>query len=280
MRLALVAAAALALPAAAPAATVDAQFDAFGPSRVDVLPGETVRWQNVSERSHTVTAAEFDSGDLGPGVAFERVFTAPGVYPYGCVLHPSMAGEVGVARVLLDPLPLQAVPAGDAVAFAGRTADPAQPVRIERLVGDRWATVATTTPQPDGSWRVTAPAAASGEHRAASDAGVSRARPLLVSDRQVLVQRSARGLAVSVVPPLPYGRLALQRDLRDRFGWWTVRRVALDYRSRAFVPLRGQAAARVALLGEDGWTPLALSATVGRPRPTAPPAPHAPPGTS
>lgn len=267
-------------PAAAATATVDAQFDAFGPSVVDVLPGETVHWQNVSERTHTVTADDglFDA-ELPAGGAFDRVFDVSGLHPYHCTLHPTMTGTIAVSAVVLGPLPVAAVPAGDPVVFDGRTADPAQAVRVERAVAGGWETIGTAQPAPDGTWTLRLPARASGDYRAADDAGASRTRPLLVSDRRVLVQRTSHGLAVSVSPPLPYGRVVLQRLLRDRFGWWPARRARLDYRSRAFFPLRGGAPARVALVAADGWSAVATSSVVGRP-PPAPPAPHAHPGRS
>lgn len=268
---------ALGLPAEAWSATVGVQFDAFGPARVDVLPGEQVQWENVSERTHTVTAegGAFDSGELAPGGTFAHVFAASGTYGYRCVLHPAMTGEVVVSPVLLDPLPTQAIPAGDPVRFSGRTADPDEPVRIERAVGDEWQTLATTEPEPDGTWRVDVSARASGEHRATAASGSSLPRTLLVSDRKVLLRRAPGALLVTVTPPLPYGRVALQRDLRDRFGWWPSARARLDYRSNAKVRLRGRAPARVVLLADDGWTALATSRVVGARRNPAPAPPSA-----
>lgn len=266
---------ALGVPAAQ-SATVNVQFDAFGPARVDVLVGEQVRWENVSERGHTVTAEDgaFDSGELPPGGTFAHGFTAAGTYGYRCVLHPTMTGEVEVGPVLLDPLPTQAIPAGDPVRFSGRTANPDEVVRVEQAVENGWQTLATTEPAPDGTWRVDVSARASGEHRATGASGSSRPRALLVSDRRVLVRRSPGALLVTVTPPLPYGRIALQRDLRDRFGWWPSARARLDYLSNVRVRLRGRAPARVVLLADDGWTALATSRVVGarRQRAPAPPA--------
>ena len=92
------AAAALLAPAANAFAAepVNIQFDAFAPSELDVLPGETVEWTNISERSHTVTADDetFDSGDIEAGDRFERTFDAVGSYDYHCRIHPGMVGEL------------------------------------------------------------------------------------------------------------------------------------------------------------------------------------------
>lgn len=258
----LVAAAAALAPAAGAATTVGVQFDAFGPAQVSILPGETVRWQNVGSRIHTVTADDgsFASGDLPPGAAFTQQFSTPGAYAYHCALHPAMTGEVDVTPVLLDPLPGQAVPAGDSVAFGGRTADPSRPVRVERALPDGgFETVAFATPAADGAWKTTLPARASGEYRAADDAGASLPRRLLVSDRRVAVRRTRRGIAVTVSPPLPYGRVVLQLRLRDRFGWWPAARARLDYVSQATFRVRRRVRARAVLVGRDGWTALATS---------------------
>jgi plastocyanin len=264
--LTLLAAGALAFPAASSAATVpvNVQFAQFGPAQVDLLPGETVEWANVSERRHTVNADDesFASGDLFGGEKFARQFDQVGAYPYHCTVHAGMTGEVDVRRVTLGPLPVAPVPFGDKVAFDGRTADPAEPVRIERAVGAGFETVATTAAAADGSWSVTAAAPATGDYRAATAAGVSESRRLLVSDRKILVRATKRGIAVTVTPALPYGRIALQEDLLQRFGWWPVQRTRLDYVSKATFTVMRPARVRVALLDQDGWTPVVTSVVV------------------
>jgi plastocyanin len=264
--LTMLAACALAFPATASAATVpvNVQFAEFGPAQVDVLPRDTVEWTNVSERRHTVNAddASFASGDLFGGDKFTRQFDEVGAYPYHCTVHDGMTGEVDVRSVTLGPLPVAPVPFGDKVAFEGRTADPAEPVRIERAVGAGFETVATATAAADGSWSVTAAAPATGDYRAATAAGVSESRRLLVSDRKILVRATKRGIAVTVTPALPYGRIVLQQDLRDRFGWWPLMRMRLDYVSEASFAVLRPARVRVALLDQNGWTPLVTSQVV------------------
>jgi plastocyanin len=277
---ALVAALAAAVPGAAAATTVpvNVQFSAFGPSQVDVLPGETVEWTNASERRHTVNADDdsFASGDLFSGDKFARQFDQAGVYPYHCTVHEGMVGEVDVRRVTLDPLPTAPVPAGDKVQFGGRTADPADVVRIERADGAAFAAVATTTPAADGSWSAQVPAAVTGDYRAATKTGVSESRRLLVSDRKILVRATPHGIAVTVTPALPYARIVLQQELLERFGWWPVMRTRLDYVSKATFAIMRPARVRVALLDNDGWTPLVTSQVLqlGRHTKTTPKSEH------
>jgi plastocyanin len=260
------AAAALAFPNAAGAATVgvNAQFSQFGPAQIDLLPGETVEWTNVSERRHTVNADDgsFASGDLFGGDKFAREFDEVGAYPYHCTVHDGMTGEVDVRRVTLGPLPVAPVPFGERVEFAGRTADPAEPVRIERVTGGSFETIATAAAAADGSWSTMVAAPATGDYRAATAAGVSESRRLLVSDRKIIVRATKQGIAVSVTPALPYGRIVLQQDLLERFGWWPVMRARLDYVSKATFIVMRPARVRVALLDKDGWTPLVTSQVV------------------
>ena len=136
---------------------VDIQFQAFSPSSLDVLPGETVEWTNISSRAHTVTADDdsFDSGDIEAGDRFERdLRRRSALYGYHCRLHAGMVGEVDVRRVTLGPLPTGLVQVGEPVEVEGRTADPSAPVADRaqhgRRLRDRRHGHART---PDGTWR-------------------------------------------------------------------------------------------------------------------------------
>jgi hypothetical protein len=164
--------------------------------------------------------------------------------------------------VTLGPLPVAAVPVGDQIEFEGRTADPGQPVRIERSTGADFKPVATATPAADGTWKVNVAAQATGDYRAANSAGASRSRHVIVSDRKVLVRATKRGIAVSVTPALPYARVVVQQDLRERFGWWNVKSARLDYVSGASFNIARPARVRVVLVDKDGWTPLATSSVL------------------
>jgi plastocyanin len=263
----LIACALLAGPAGAGAAggaDVRVEFQDFAPDAVDVLPGETVTWTNVSERRHTVNADDgsFASGDLLSDERFSQTFTTAGTELYHCTVHPVMTGEIDVRRVILGPLPGVPVPAGDEVEFDGRTADPDLPISIQRVTPVGVQTIATGPANPDGTWKLTARASLSGDYRAATSAGVSGTRRLLVSDRKVLVHATRTGLTATVVPPLPYGRVGLQQYLKLHFGWWQRARGTLDYVSQARFRVRGPARVRVVLLDDDGWTALATSRVI------------------
>lgn len=101
-------------PPQAPA-VVKMHLHSFDPKTVTINAGQTVRWENKSFISHTVTAEPalakqsqdvalppgakpFNSGKIKAGHSFEHTFTVPGTYRYFCQPHESkgMVGEVVV----------------------------------------------------------------------------------------------------------------------------------------------------------------------------------------
>lgn len=244
---------------------VSVQFAAYAPSQVDVLPGETVQWTNVSARTHTVTsdAGLFDSGELPTDARFTFPFGAVGVYAYHCTIHPSIRGEVDVRRVILGPLPTAALPVGARVEFTGRTADPTKPVSLQRSPdGSAFTALSSAAPAPDGTWRLMVDGAETGYYRAASGVDVSETRRLLVASRRVHIRKTRRGVRVTVTPSAPYSRILVEVYLRERFGWWPVVSARVDYVSEADVRISRPAKVRAVLVDADGWTPLATSPTV------------------
>jgi plastocyanin len=258
-------AAAPATAAAPTRAEVNVQFSAYGPSQLDVLPGATVVWSNVSTRTHTVTAYDgtFDSGHLSPEARFRVTFARVGSYQYHCSIHPSIKGEIDVRRVILDTLPTAAVPVGTSVAFSGRTADAGKGIRIERRVsGSTFATVARTRANAGGVWAVGLRATTTGDYRAVAGADASEVRRLLVGVRTVHIRATRTGVAVEVTPSAPYAPILVEVYRRERFGWWPVAHRKLDYLSDGEIRLHASARVRVVLVDRDGWTPLATSRTV------------------
>jgi plastocyanin len=246
-------------------AEVNVQFSAYGPSQLDVLPGTSVTWSNVSVRTHTVTARDgtFDSGHLDPGRRFAVTFAHPGSYQYHCTIHPSIAGEIDVRRVILDTLPTAAVPFGSTVDFSGVTADGGRPIRIERRVsGSRFTTVARTSPMPHGAWHLGVRATTTGDYRAVSGADASETRRLIVGVRTVRIRATRRGVSVEVTPSAPYAPILVEVYRRNRFGWWPVAHRRLDYVSSAEIHVTRPARVRIVLVDKDGWTPLATSRPV------------------
>jgi len=257
------------VPAASAAVDVNIEFEAFSPTPLEVLPGETVEWDNISSRAHTVTADDesFDSGDIEAGDHFERTFDAVGAYDYHCRIHPGMVGELDVRRVILETLPPGLVEVGEHVDVDGRVADTSPPVQLERDTGAGFEPVASVTPQADGTWHADLVAERTADYRARVGDDVSQTRRLLVSDKRVIVHARRGRVSVRVVPANPYQRVVLELRLRDRFGWWPQRSKRLDYLSRASFRVNRRVRARVSLVDDDGWTRLAVSPVVRiRPR--------------
>jgi len=77
---------------------VDIQDSNYVPSTLTVPVGATVRWINLDEETHTVTSMTgvFGSAGLDLKEEYSHTFTAPGVYPYTCDLHPHMRGTIVV----------------------------------------------------------------------------------------------------------------------------------------------------------------------------------------
>jgi plastocyanin len=70
----------------------------FTVKEVHLRPGQSLRWTNLDEDVHTVTANDgsWSSPDLRRGESYVRRFDAPGRYPYYCQQHPDMSGLVVV----------------------------------------------------------------------------------------------------------------------------------------------------------------------------------------
>jgi plastocyanin len=91
--------------------------EAYQPNQIIVRPGMTIKWQNEDNILHTVTSGygigdqekgnEFDSPLIQPDQMFFYKFSKSGVFPYFCVAHPVMIGEVIVENEKHGTMPQQ-----------------------------------------------------------------------------------------------------------------------------------------------------------------------------
>ena len=88
------------IPLGATTSNID---EPFIPSTISVPVNSTISWTNNDSAIHTVTSTNetsdsrlFDSGLLSQGQSFEVTYNKTGVYPYQCILHPFMTGNVNV----------------------------------------------------------------------------------------------------------------------------------------------------------------------------------------
>jgi plastocyanin len=267
---------ALAAPASAEVAFVSAGYSSFSPAHLDLLVGDPVNWRNASAREHDIRSdlAGFDSGRLAPTASFAHVFSAVGSYPYVCTLHAGMVGDVAVHPLLLDG-PHAPVARGAPVALHVRAPAGVGEAVIEEDTGGGFRRVAVATPRAGsghkehdaaGALHATVTPQASASYRAIGAAGTSPTLRVEVTDQTsfglgTAAVRRGTAVRVSTRPAQPGARVVLQLRLRERFGWWTVARGRLDGRSRARFLLRRRATvrARVALVGADWATPVAVS---------------------
>lgn len=88
-------------------ASVPSNGQFFNPEAIETTVGSMVTWNNDDSAPHTVTSGvvennspkpddRFDSGILNADDSFPFVFDAAGEYPYYCMLHPYMTGQVTV----------------------------------------------------------------------------------------------------------------------------------------------------------------------------------------
>jgi plastocyanin len=253
-----------------PGASASMMFAAFSPVQLDVLAGDTVTWTNDSARAHIVTAQDgaYESDRVAPGRTYSHTYATAGEFLYYCRLHPVMRGQVDAHVLLLDPQADAAAP-GRPLSISGRAALPAgTPVAIEGDSGLGYLPAGMATVGDDGSFSTTVTPSTSTTYRAEHAGETSPPQPVAVLDRQLSVSaaRHARTVAISttVTPASPHATVVLQMRLRERFGWWPVRRMKLDHASHArfLVRHRGAVRARVLLTRADGATELARSSVV------------------
>ena len=88
-------------------ASVPSNGEFFNPESIETTVGSMVTWKNDDNSPHTVTSGvvennspkpdgKFDSGIINGGKSFPFVFDSAGEYPYYCMLHPWMTGQVNV----------------------------------------------------------------------------------------------------------------------------------------------------------------------------------------
>jgi len=80
--------------------------ECYNPDSVEIRTGDTVSWSNDDTAAHTVTSGTpdgpdgiFDSSLFMAGSTFEFTFDKSGTYPYFCMVHPWMTGEIVVNEI-------------------------------------------------------------------------------------------------------------------------------------------------------------------------------------
>jgi plastocyanin len=77
-------------------ATVVEKGFAFDPATLDVKVGDTVTFKNEDSAPHNVKIDGKELGAQDPGASVTWTADKAGSFPYTCVIHPSMSGEIVV----------------------------------------------------------------------------------------------------------------------------------------------------------------------------------------
>src|SRR5712691_10584530 len=116
--------------------TVSIKNCSFGPTILRAPVGATVTWVNDDYLPHAVNGLGWDAIDpytsANPGARLSHTFSAAGIYPYMCYVHPGMSGVIVVGDT-------SALPAAAASAAAPSVAP--QAPRVESA-----ATATTSLP--------------------------------------------------------------------------------------------------------------------------------------
>jgi plastocyanin len=81
---------------AASGTTVTEKNIAFSPTTVNAAVGDTVTFVNEDSMTHDVSVDGKDLGAQAPGEKVTWTAEKTGTFPFKCLIHPSMTGEIVV----------------------------------------------------------------------------------------------------------------------------------------------------------------------------------------
>ncbi len=90
----------LSMPALAEEKEIEIKNYMFAPQNVTITAGTKVTWVNTDQIPHGIADKDkkFRSAALDTNERYSFTYSAPGVYPYFCTLHPYMTGTVTVTK--------------------------------------------------------------------------------------------------------------------------------------------------------------------------------------
>ena len=107
------------IPEGSGAPGCDTTNSCYLPNSLSIRVSDTVSWNNIDTAAHTVTSGTIEGGPDGvfdsslfmSGNTFEFTFENAGTYPYFCMVHPWMTGEIIVTEindmeVVSEPMPV------------------------------------------------------------------------------------------------------------------------------------------------------------------------------
>lgn len=73
---------------------LDRDRNLFRPGTITIARGDSIKWVNRGDLTHTSTSNAWSSGSVRPDESFKRRFRRAGTFRYHCVIHPEMTGTV------------------------------------------------------------------------------------------------------------------------------------------------------------------------------------------
>jgi plastocyanin len=221
--------------------TVEIKRNAFSPTTVSIVAGDTITWRNTDTRNHQVvsTTGTFASPILRPNRSYSFTFEVAGTYRYRDALNPTVTGTIRVAGAppavsLGTSLPQATF--GTAVTLSGQ------------INSKRAGEQVLLTHQP---WGQVSPIVLATVLTGADGTFSFVTKPKILTSYQAS-WKTAKSLVVTtaVAPSISFGRLngfvtrvyagrsmarkQVQLQRLSRFGQWvTIKMVALDLNSRA-----------------------------------------------
>ena len=154
-----------------------ASNNCYNPDSSPVSSGTTVTWTNTDNVAHTVTSGHssdnqtgtiFDSGLIKAGGTFSFTFKNPGTYPYFCLVHPWMTGQIVAVSVTSPSAPtmLTAIVSSSQINLSwglplNNGGSPITGYEIERSTngGSTWDTIVTNSESTETTYSDTGLAA-------------------------------------------------------------------------------------------------------------------------
>lgn len=113
----------------------------FYPTVARVPVGTTVRFLNTGQVLHNITGVSGtwgSRGELAPNAEYQATFSAAGIYPFACTLHPGMNGAIVVG----DAAVAAAAAPGSVTSDPRPTAAPAAPQAPAGVAVTDWIPIA------------------------------------------------------------------------------------------------------------------------------------------
>lgn len=221
--------------------TVEIRRNAFAPTTVSIVAGDTIRWRNVDTRHHQVvsTTGTFASPVLAPNRSYSFTFEVAGTYRYRDALNPTVTGTVRVAGAppaLTFATSFPQIIYGEGVTLSGQI--------NSKKAGEQVVLTHQPYGQPSPIVLATVITGTDGTFSFAT-------KPRILTTYQAS-WKTARSLVVAtaVKPAISFGRMngfvtrvyagrsmarkQVQLQRLSQFGQWvTIKRISLDLDSRA-----------------------------------------------